>query len=41
MIIYSRDELKQHEMRQRFDNDQRCGFIGNVRFQIGSGLYRG
>ena len=32
VIIYSRDELKQHEMRQRFDNDPRLRFfIGNVR----------
>ena len=31
VIIYSRDELKQHEMRQRFGNDPRLRFIGNVR----------
>ena len=32
LIIYSRDELKQHEMRQRFGGDSRLRFfIGNVR----------
>ncbi len=32
IIIYSRDELKQHEMRQRFNDDPRLRFfIGNVR----------
>ena len=32
VIVYSRDELKQHEMRQRFNNDPRLRFfIGNVR----------
>ncbi|MDE0881477.1 MAG: UDP-N-acetylglucosamine 4,6-dehydratase (inverting) [Myxococcota bacterium] len=32
LIIYSRDELKQHEMRQRFGADKRMRFfIGNVR----------
>jgi UDP-N-acetylglucosamine 4,6-dehydratase len=32
LIVYSRDELKQHEMRQRFDGDPRLRFfIGNVR----------
>jgi UDP-N-acetylglucosamine 4,6-dehydratase len=31
VIIYSRDELKQHEMAQRFTQDQLRFFIGDVR----------
>ena len=32
VIVFSRDELKQHEMRSQFNNDPRLGFfIGNVR----------
>jgi UDP-N-acetylglucosamine 4,6-dehydratase len=32
VIVYSRDELKQHEMRERFDGDRRLRFfLGDVR----------
>ena len=38
VIIYSRDELKQHEMRQRFGNDPRLRFLSaTYATWIGSG----
>lgn len=31
IVVFSRDELKQHEMRQQFDDDSMRYFIGDVR----------